>query len=359
MRSTIWTYTSHRFPCLTNLAKDIACGIDPHPSHGEVRLSALTDKSCPNSNTDCPKPINYFANGEDPNLSPLKFMGLAGRLAGSPWGLPTRFVPCNFSSLSVLACNKANRAGSWTSEQLRGFNLNSASGVAILLGPWSDFCLWCWARFPALNETEQPILILSKDNDTFPVPTFSAARDWGEDQVQDVKKIWGASDRSTQNLFGTLTDCAFNWPLGKVGRKPASPGEQLALQEYIAAKRIFIYNVWPWFRCGSRSIGDDGIHSDLSTIPCLWYWLRLLVDCLNPRKIAALGAWSWDPPLSSPDARLRSMLLSLFPGNIDVFLHPSAWADAWFKPWKNPSAWGPGFRWGGKANNEAFADFCR
>ena len=369
MRNDIWTYTSQHFPCLIDLAKDIACGIDPclHPSHGRNPLSKLADKSCPhskapcpNSDPDCPKPINYLANGEDPNRSPLDVRGLAGRLAKSPWGLPAPFVPCDFSSLSNLACNKADRAGSWTNEQLRGFNLDSTSGLAILLGPWSDFCLWCWAQNPSLGETEQPILILSKDNDTFAAQAISAARDWGVDQVQDVERIWGASDRSTQNLFGTLTDCALKRPVGTVGSKPASKDELLALQTYIAAKRIFVYNVWPWFRCGNSSSGNKGIHSDFSRVPCLWRWLDDLICCLRPRKIAALGAWSWHRPLSAPGAwlRARSTTLSGFPpGAIDVFLHPSAPACAWFRPW-NPSPWGPGPRWGGKSNNQAFADFC-
>src|ERR1039458_10099852 len=101
---------------------------------------------------------------------------------------------------------------------------------------------------------------------------------------------------------------------------------RFALQIYIAAKRIFIYNVWPWFRCGDSSSGDEGIHSDFSKVPCLWHWLDHLINCLKPRKIAALGAWSWDVALSAPDAwlRERSALLSGFPGDIDVFRRPSA-----------------------------------
>src|ERR1035438_10370968 len=261
MRSTIWTYTSPLFPCLIDLARDIARGIDPHPSNGGVSLSAWARRSCPYSHhARCPSPINYLTNGEDPkNLPPLNVMGLAGRLAGSP---PTRFVPCDFDSLSNLACSKANRRGSWTNEQLRGFNLDSASGLAILLGPWSDFCLWCWAQNPSLGESEQPILILSKDNDTLPAKTISPTQDWGVDQVEDVAKISSASDPSTQNLFGTLADCALNQPVGTYDSKPSSGGERLKLQQFIAAKRIFIYNVWPWFRCGDSSSGVEGIHSD-------------------------------------------------------------------------------------------------
>ena len=377
MRSTTWSYTLSRYPCLVEMARDIALGIDPHPSHKGTPLAGLTDKSCRSPHNDdqpCPKPINYLANGEDPNLSPLDVMGLAGRLFSGPASLPALnaifgWNPCNFASLSIFASNKANRPSNWTNEQFRGFNLNSLSGLSILLGPWSDFCLWCWAQYPHLGEGAQPRLVLGKDNDTFANQSICPANDWGQDQVRDVEKIWGATDPSTRNLFGTLANHALKRPLGTAGGSPASKDELDTLQKFIAQERIFIYNVWPWFRCGKRSTGDDGIHSDFSRVPCLWHWVDSLISCLKPSKIAALGSWSYDTGLLAPDAWLRgrsAILRGFPPGNhgsssptIDVFRHPSARSPSgWSDRWPNPLNWGnAGDRWHGKPNHQAFVDF--
>jgi hypothetical protein len=257
----------------------------------------------------------------------------------------------------VLASAKANRLAPWTNDQLRGFNLGDLSGLSILFGPWSDFCLWCWTLHPNLQENDGPTLILAKDNDTFFAQTISPAQDWGEAQVVDTAKIWGASDLSTQNLFGDLANRALNRRVGTKGNVPASQSELDALQKFIAAKRIFIYNVWPWFRCGKLSSNNHGIHNDLSKVPCLWHWVDALLGYLKPTRIAALGGWSYDTALPAPDAWLRRRLGS-FTGLIDVFRHPGSTINGWSSQWPTPGKWpGDPYRWGGKANNQAFVDF--
>ena len=376
VRKTVWDYVSCEYPTLIDIAAEIAMGNDPLKPGGSP-LSACYDQNCPNGECGvcgsdrCPKPINYLAHGDRDALlipSPFFKQDIEGVKSKPPTGFVWRssvrrlFTGCNFDVLDQLADAKANPnlLPTKTCGQLRGFNTGGKKGLSIMFSPWTDFCLWSWARFPAHGETERPILILGKDTDIFAEQAISAAHDWGADQVEDVKRIWGASDRSTQNLFGTLANYALKQPLGKIGSKPASCRELVALCQFIAANRILIYNVWPWFRCGVRSSGNHGIHSDFSKVPCLWYWLDLLIACLKPRKIAALGGWSWCKTLSAPDEWLWARSTTLFrfpPGNIDVFRHPSAWVS-WSKPWKNPSKWGSGPRWGGKANNQAFADFC-
>ena len=406
VRKTVWDYVSCEYPTLINIAAEIAMGNDPLKAGGSP-LSACYDQNCPNGECGvcgsdrCPKPINYLAHGDRDALlipSPFFKQDIEGVKSKPPTGFVWRssvrrlFTGCNFDVLDQLADAKANPnlLPTKTCGQLRGFNTGGKKGLSIMFSPWTDFCLWSWARFPAhgetkplmgelgdewsrarfpaSGETERPILILGKDTDIFAAQAISAAHDWGEDQVEDVKKIWSASDRSTQNLFGTLANYTMKQPLGRIGSKPASSNELDALQRFIATERIFIYNVWPWFRCGVGSSGNPGIHSDFSKVPYLWHELDRLIDYLKPRKIAALGCWSWDTTLSAPDAwlrnlRKRSTRLSGFPaGDIDVFRHPSAPKRAWFKPWQNPPRrWVPGGlgpRWGGEANNQAFVDFC-
>ena len=403
IRQTVWDYVSRKHPTLIRIAAEIALGNDPLKAGGRP-LSDCCDQNCPNGKCGvcgsdcCSKPINYLAHGDpDALLIPSSFFkqDIEGVKSKPPPGFVWRssershFAGCNFGVLDQLADAKANPKllPTKTCEQLRGFNTGGKKGLSIMFSPWTDFCLWRWARFPAhgeakpligelgdewsrarfpaSGETERPILILGKDTDIFAEQAISAAQDWGEDQVEDVKRIWGASDPSTQNLFGTLTNHALSRRLDAVGNKPASIGEMDALQRFIATERVFIYNVWPWFRCGVQSRGDQGIHSDFSKVPYLWHELDRLIDYLKPRKIAALGCWSWDTALSAPDEwlRKRSTRLSGFPpGDIDVFRHPSAPQQAWFKPWQNPpSRWVPGGlgpRWGGEANNQAFVNFC-
>jgi hypothetical protein len=317
------------------LAEEIAHGVDPHPSHGGISLSGLTDKGCQNcADKKCPQPINYLANCASPSV--YKSWLHSGSF---------KFNPCDFHSLAPLATVKgASGFIPKSIPEFCGFNTGGTQGLSILLGPWSDYCLWCWAQHPHLGKDAKPILILGKDNDTFAAQTIHAGRDWGVDQVKDTAKISMAKDRSTKRLFGVIEDKATS-----LGMKP---------DEFIAENRIFVYNIWPWFRCGNISTDVYGIHSDISRVPCLWHWLDMLIHCLEPHKIATLGGWSWDSALLSPDAKMRSMMSSAFPGNIEVFRHPSSRKpNGWFDTWKNPPTWGTGDRWDGKKNNEAFKEF--
>ena len=109
--------------------------------------------------------------------------------------------------------------------------------------------------------------------------------------MSDVEKITRASDHSTKNLFGAIE------------KRALSP--KTTVSEFIAARRIFIYNIWPWFRCGQQSSGKDGIHSDFSKVPCLEHWLAMLINCFNPRKIATLGTWAFNDDAHTLEADIR------------------------------------------------------
>ena len=110
MRSTIWEFTGASYPCLIDVARDIAAGQDPHQSQPGNPLSALTDKTCPQRVgpiPNCPMPINYLANGMDSNVLPADVMGLAGRIPGGPYPIPPgqstyRWTPCDFAALDIL-----------------------------------------------------------------------------------------------------------------------------------------------------------------------------------------------------------------------------------------------------------------
>ncbi|MEI6076061.1 MAG: hypothetical protein WCS94_10830 [Verrucomicrobiota bacterium] len=335
MRTQIWDYLHNNYRCLIAVAEEIAIGVDPHTSHGGIALSGLMNKACPNcGDKRCPQPINYLANCASPSV--YKSWQPSGSF---------KFNPCDFHALRPLAMVKgAPGFIPKTNADFCGFNTGGTQGLSILLGPWSDYCLWCWSQYPQHYKNTKPILILGKDNDTFAAQTICAGQDWGVEQVNDTAKIGKAADISTQRLFGAIEEQAAM--------------SNMTVSEFIAAKRIFIYNIWPWFRCGNKSTGDDGIHSNFCRVPCLWHWLNMLIKCLNPHKIASLGGWSWDDALHAPDALMRSMLPTAFPGAIEVFRHPSSRnPNGWFDPWENPPAWGMGDRWGGKNNNEEFKDF--
>ena len=255
VRKTVWDYVSCEYPTLNDIAAEIAMGNDPVKAGGRP-LSDCCDQNCPTERCGvcgsdrCPKPINYLANGDNTALlttSHLFTEDIKGVLSKPPPGFvwqpphkPRCFRGCNFDILNQLADAKAGThlRRPQTCEQLRGFNTEGKKGLSILFSPWTDFCLWCWAQAPKPDETKRPILILGKDNDTFAAQFISPARDWGEDQVRDVAKVWGASDRSTQNLFGTLANYALKQTLGKIGSKPASLDEPDDLQQFIAANRI-------------------------------------------------------------------------------------------------------------------------
>ncbi len=131
----------------------------------------------------------------------------------------------------------------------------------------------------------------------------------------------------------------------------------MGLEEYIGWKRILVYNVWPWFRCGQEVTGGKNIHSDFSRVPAVCDSASRIVDALKPSKIAALGEWSyWRGP-----SWLQSTLLAgskYAPsgmGAIGFFYHPSqAWYNRWAK--KIAGSWIPA-KTAGIKNSDEFIDF--
>jgi hypothetical protein len=338
MRKTIWDYIQKHYPCLENLAKDIALGIHPHTSHVGRPFSYFATTKCAISmpaGASCPQPINYLANGEPPGCWVTAWPTPASPSPYTP-------VPCDFVSYGPLACHKGGPGFTPTPgniPQYCGFNTGGMKGLSVLFGPWSDFCLWCWAKYPHLGEGVDPVLILGKDNYAFASGTIFNGIDNGEAQILEVARIWGASDLSTRNLFGTMANDAMGRPLTHIGGKPATSTELDALQTFVASRKIFIYNIWPWSRCGSSSSGPAGIHGSFGSLPCLWTWLDSLIVCLNPKKVAALGDWSYATPSArhpTPDAFLRKYSKALKPTiTVDVFRHPSASRKPhdWFSSW--------------------------
>jgi hypothetical protein len=326
-------------------------------------------------------PINYLVNSV-PYSSESN--GLAGRLTNDVLGTGTClphslgsasvFNGCNFDALADLA--QAKHAGlrppkGFSDPELRGFNLRTGLGLSVLFSPWTDFCLLCWADYQRRYDqgevddkpTERPTLILAKDYYPLSCCSITAGNDWGVEEIMVLNNICSVywkkkfccslippQDKSTQNLFNAIG-------------KAATPGQ--SLEDFIGQKRIFIYNIWPWFRCGQSPSGNGGIHSDFThvRIRIIWDWLDQLIACLNPGKVAALGDWSYrDPSLTypTPDAFLRKYSKALGPTiTVDVFRHPSASRKPhdWLSPWA-PDPWiRP--RWVGKTNAEAFRDFVK
>ena len=158
MRTQIWDYVRKNHQCLIALAEEIANGVDPHKSHGGTSLCGLMDKSCQKcTSKKCPQPINYLANCAAPSV-------YKGWLKGGSF----KFNPCDFHTLLPLATVKGGSGfAPKTDSEFCGFNTGGTQGLSILFGPWSDFCLWCWAQHPHLGNDTKPILILGKDNDTF------------------------------------------------------------------------------------------------------------------------------------------------------------------------------------------------
>jgi hypothetical protein len=129
----------------------------------------------------------------------------------------------------------------------------------------------------------------------------TARDDWGENELD---KFYRSSDPSTKNLFQAIHDAApspttASTPAILFSSSPASESDKLErdkLEMFIAEKRVFIYNVWPWFRCAGAgaATGSVGIHSTLHFVPEVVKWLSDLVACLKPAKIATLGAWAYN-----------------------------------------------------------------
>lgn len=318
-RQQVWAYLSvSPFAGLAAVAKDIALGTtSPPPLPGFP-------------------PLNLLVNGTDPNTTPK---GLAGITQGT------------------LAAALAQAKGSAN----HGFQATHPHGLSILFGTWSDFCLWCWAKHPVnAGATIEPTIILAKDHDSFAGlnPMIAPGIDWG---AADLAQFYLSQDPSTVNLFGAILRASGYSASPNLFGPKSNSAHQAALEQFIASKRVFIYNMWPWLRSGAPTTGNANVHDPLHKVPTVISSFQRLLHVLKPSKIACLGAWSWDTTLPSPDALMRrSFLPTNATASAEVFRHPSAYArHGWTKPWRNPAAWGTGFRWAGRTSEQAFIDFVR
>lgn len=331
-RQEVWDYLKDsQFRCLIEIAK-LQAQAEGGSKAGQARKRC---QLCVGQK--CPQPMNFLLNATPPEKAPAGLAGqlpegfqLAGALTclkGIPAGTPV-FNGCNFEVLQKLAEVKHGETLSNPApDQLRGFGLHSSLGLSILLGPWADYCLWCWSQHPSLGEGVPPTVIFGKDNSCFADETITAGKDWGAEQVHDTAKISSASgkpsDKSSRVLFGAI-------------KSVAAESFKLTIEEFIARKRILVCNVWPWFRCGLSSSGDAGIHSDFSTVKLVTEFAQGLVGCLTPAKVGCLG--SWTAPNASKDSErwVRKELLGLPVSSaspkIAVFPHPSA------STWKSSEA---------------------
>ena len=337
-RHRIWSFVHDNFPCLEVLARDIA--------HGGSAPTALPGYP----------PLNYLTNGESPASAPL---GLAGLFVGSPPfsiarplapPLPPKLQPCKRGNLD-------------------GFHAVSPVGLSVLFGTWTDFCLNCWAQHPTAHAgSEGPILILAPDHGPLddPLAPVLPGVDWG---VTELNRFYHSTDRSTVNLFGAIASAA-----GTTARSGCvfNGGQQQALEQFIARRRILVFNVWPWFRSGTGATASASIHSNLASVLTIPLWVSDLVQCLNPERIGTLGDWAYDSPAAlkgaiashAPSWFIREFLSgtkfsrqAAHQPEIRQFYHPSytpSWKGgrpAWFSvtPGYSPTL----------KNEQAFVDFLR
>jgi hypothetical protein len=323
-------------PSLITLARTLAAdSTDP------ASIAVISRKSCQLAcSQPCPSPINYMVNGADPRSFPGGLGGILTRnIVGTKCASPrcsggppvVRFNGCDFGSLGSLATAKygLHGTGTITPQQLRGFLPNPPSelqelpGLAILFSPWTDFCLLCWAMFP--ESQSHPTLIFAKDYYPLACCDVCAGVDWGVQNLwpyssslrpsptfASLRAVASSTDKSTKNLFGAID------------ARAASRG--LSLEEYIGRNRIVIFNVSPWFRCGTVSSDGDGIHSNLGSVHQVTLLLSSLAGpILSPSKIAALGGWAGTVSSRSVNRWLPD------PPSTDLFFHPADYLGVWSK----------------------------
>lgn len=319
------------------------------------------------------RPINYLANASASGILTLaegrQVIGIQTPQAKEA-SKSEIFDGVNSEVLRPLAETKHSGALlPLTDSKLRGFGLSTPLGLSFLLSPWTDFCLLCWDYYDRTAADDSGVtpsrssrLILGKDY--YPLSheaVFSQQFDWPVNGMMDCnlgnKKFWNFygvppshvphHNPSTKKLFDALTKAAFHSTDGK-----------LSMEQWIGRERILVYNVWPWFRSGTSTIGSHGIHGYFNKVPCLVEWLCRIIDIIKPAKIAALGEWSYETENQNPDDWLRKNMLNLATHrvpDVDVFYHPSA--RDWTRPWR-------GRRWTAtwRANKDttvrdAFVDF--
>ena len=226
MRTTIWNFLQNQCQCphgpgLISLATEIAQGnTTPPPLRG----------------TPGPSAINYLTNAEPPKTAPWGLAGIPGftsvSLANPPFGQFASWAAAKTALPSLPVVPPA-----WQDWQDCGFLTGGKAGLSILFGGWSDFCLYCWAKYPASNGV-RPTLILGKDNDALAAVTRQPIphHDWGTEEAGDVQTFWNpARDRSTRNLFSAIAGKA-----GGAGSPLTGPSPQF--EPYIGSKRLFVFN---------------------------------------------------------------------------------------------------------------------
>ncbi len=333
-----------------------------------------TAKDSPKISRTRIRPINYLANAVSSGILTLgecrRVIGIETAQAKTATANEI-FDGVNFRPLLPLAEAKNGSVSSpLTDSELRGFGLNSALGLSYLLSPWTDFCLLCWDYYDrtvgadsevALSKSSR--LILGKDY--YPLSheaVLSRQNDWPINGMMDCNlgnnEFWNSygvppthvphHNPSTRNLFDALAEAASH-----------STGGKLSMEQWIGRERILVYNVWPWFRSGTSTIGSHGIHDYFNKVPCLVEWLCRIIDIIKPDKIATLGEWGYENRDQNPDDWLRKNMLNLATHrvpDVDVFYHPSA--GGWNKPWHSGSRWTA--TWRANKNTtvkDAFVDF--
>ena len=340
-RNRIWKFVGANFPCLEVLAREIAFGnVLPPP------LPAFP-------------PLNFLANGKPPATAPL---GLGGFLTGPP-------TVCAILKPALAALKGGNPAG---------FCAAIPMGLSIMFGTWTDYCLGCWAKYPRPDgKGDRPILILSPDHGQLcdlSAPVLPGV-DWGVAELG--RKFYASKDPSTKNLFGSIYTASSKPGIHPNCAWPLTAAQRFDLEEFIARKRILVFNVWPWFRSGAHATGSKNIHGSLA-FPPIVKWVNDVVNCLVPDRIGTLGTWAYNSDAGSltddigAKARTGTAAQSWFIRNflprtrfkgdtadqpqIRQFYHP-ALRRYWTRrpPWFSTTpGYGPGLN-----NQQAFEEFLR
>ena len=309
MRATTWRYLrgDAAGTQLIAIAREIALGDSPPPPINGGHSA-----------------INYLTNGEMPEIAPH---GLSSLLPG---GFELNgFTGLNFTRLEPLADAKTVGVLSRSVSPFRlcGFKTGGLAGLSILFGGWSDFCLWCWAKHPA-GPSIKPTVILSSDNGPLAGPPATcrpvkAGADWGFEEASDVRGFWNPNlDPSTRRLFREIAVKAYGKPADLDAAQAANPGYLGTFEEYVGTKRIFAFNVWPWFRVGTAAVGNN-IHN-FNGLPQIEGIVKELVDALAPESVITLGGWAGAQNMSAqtPEVWLQRACQNV--RNLYPCYHPSS-----------------------------------
>lgn len=276
MRRTIWKFLrgDDVGTRLTAIAREVALGNSiPPPIHG---LSSGATA------------INYLANGAAPESAPF---GLCSLLPG---GFQLRsFTGLNFAHLQPLAHAKSagTVACNVSVERLCGFLTGGLAGFSILLGGWTDFCLWCWAQHEADPEARVTLILASDNGPLATSRPIDAGVDWGCLEVVDVRRFWSLkTDKSTSRLFREIAARAYGTHEALDQKLRSNPTCLSEFERYVGTKRILVLNVWPWFRIGHTATGRH-IHP-FNKVSEVHELVASVIAAINPHIVVTLGAWA-------------------------------------------------------------------